>query len=89
VAMPVILTTPAEVDRWLAADAPKALELQRSLPEDALRMVASEPRARATAMSFCGWRRRETAPHGVQRVGVVMAFKIDGNLIVRQGRRLQ
>jgi putative SOS response-associated peptidase YedK len=31
-AMPVILTTPAEVDLWLAADAPKALELQRPLP---------------------------------------------------------
>jgi putative SOS response-associated peptidase YedK len=34
-AMPVILTTPAEVDLWLAADAPKALELQRPLPDDA------------------------------------------------------
>jgi putative SOS response-associated peptidase YedK len=40
-AMPVILTTPAEVDLWLAADAPKALELQRPLPENALRIVAS------------------------------------------------
>jgi putative SOS response-associated peptidase YedK len=40
-AMPVILTTPAEVDLWFAADAPKALELQRPLPEDALRIVAS------------------------------------------------
>ena len=40
-AMPVILTTPAEVDLWLAADAPKALELQRPLPDDALRIVAS------------------------------------------------
>jgi putative SOS response-associated peptidase YedK len=39
-AMPVILTTPAEVDFWLAADAPKALELQRPLPDDALRVVA-------------------------------------------------
>ena len=39
--MPVILTTPAEVDLWLAADAPKALELQRPLPDDALRIVAS------------------------------------------------
>jgi putative SOS response-associated peptidase YedK len=35
-AMPVILTTPEEVDLWLAADAPKALELQRPLPDDAL-----------------------------------------------------
>ena len=39
--MPVILTTPAEVDLWLAADAPKALELQRPLPENALQIVAS------------------------------------------------
>jgi hypothetical protein len=34
-------TTRAEVDLWFAADAPKALELQRPLPEDALRIVAS------------------------------------------------
>jgi putative SOS response-associated peptidase YedK len=40
-AMPVILTTPAEVDLWLLADLPKALELQRPLPDDALRIVAS------------------------------------------------
>ena len=40
-AMPVILTTPAEVDLWLLADASKALELQRPLPDDALRIVAS------------------------------------------------
>jgi putative SOS response-associated peptidase YedK len=40
-AMPVILTTPEEVDLWLLADAPKALELQRPLPDDALRIVAS------------------------------------------------
>jgi putative SOS response-associated peptidase YedK len=40
-AMPVILTTPAEVDLWLLADAPKALELQRPLLDDALQIVAS------------------------------------------------
>lgn len=40
-AMPVILITPAEVGLWLAAEAPKALELQRPLPDDALRIVAS------------------------------------------------
>jgi putative SOS response-associated peptidase YedK len=39
-AMPVILTTPGEVDLWLLADAPKALELQRPLPDGALRIVA-------------------------------------------------
>jgi hypothetical protein len=40
-AMPVILTTPSEVDLWLSADASKALELQRPLPDDVLRIVAS------------------------------------------------
>jgi putative SOS response-associated peptidase YedK len=43
-AMPVILTTPAEVDLWLLADAPKALELQRPLPDDLMRIVASGAR---------------------------------------------
>jgi putative SOS response-associated peptidase YedK len=43
-AMPVILTTPEEVDLWLAADAPKALELQRPLPDDALMIVTSGDR---------------------------------------------
>ena len=37
--MPVILTTPAEVDLWLMADPQKVLELQRPLPDDALRIV--------------------------------------------------
>jgi putative SOS response-associated peptidase YedK len=40
-AMPVILTKPEEIDLWLAADTPKALALQRPLPDDALRIVAS------------------------------------------------
>jgi len=39
-AMPVILTTPAEVDRWLAAPAKEALALQRPLPDGSLRIVA-------------------------------------------------
>jgi hypothetical protein len=39
-AMPVILTQPAEVDRWLEADTSDALALQRPLPDDALRIVA-------------------------------------------------
>ena len=43
-AMPVILTTPEEIDLWLHADAPKALELQRPLPDDVLRIVASGDR---------------------------------------------
>jgi putative SOS response-associated peptidase YedK len=39
-AMPVILTSTAEVDHWLEADAPDALALQRPLPENALSIVA-------------------------------------------------
>ena len=44
--MPVILTTRTEVDLWLAADAPKALESQRPLPDDALKIVASGEKER-------------------------------------------
>jgi putative SOS response-associated peptidase YedK len=39
-AMPVILTTPAEFERWLEADTVDALALQRPLPDDALRIVS-------------------------------------------------
>ncbi len=39
-AMPVILTTPDEFDRWLEADTLDALALQRPLPDDALGVVA-------------------------------------------------
>ena len=40
-AIPVTLTTLAEVDQWLTADTPKALAMQRPLPDDALRIVAN------------------------------------------------
>ncbi len=38
--MPVILTTPDEVDRWLTASANEALALQRPLPDGTLAIVA-------------------------------------------------
>ncbi len=37
----MILTTPAEVDLWLAAGTAAALELQRPAPDEALRIVAT------------------------------------------------
>ncbi len=48
-AMPVILTTAAEVDRWLTEETPVALELQRPLPEGALPIVARGERANGAA----------------------------------------
>ena len=39
-AMPVILTTADEVDRWMTDPAPRALALQRPLPDGALTIVA-------------------------------------------------
>jgi putative SOS response-associated peptidase YedK len=39
-AMPVILTTRDEIDMWMEAPGPVALQLQRALPDDALKIVA-------------------------------------------------
>ncbi|HWL04192.1 MAG TPA: SOS response-associated peptidase [Xanthobacteraceae bacterium] len=39
-AMPVILTTPFEVDTWMGAPADEALHLQRPLPNGSLQIVA-------------------------------------------------
>jgi putative SOS response-associated peptidase YedK len=38
--MPVILTTPEEVETWMTARADEALKLQRPLPDGSLRIVA-------------------------------------------------
>jgi putative SOS response-associated peptidase YedK len=40
-AMPVILTTAAEIEQWLTAPAEEALKLQRPLPDGALKIVAT------------------------------------------------
>jgi putative SOS response-associated peptidase YedK len=39
-AMPVILTTPTEVETWMTAPSDEALKLQRPLPDGTLRIVA-------------------------------------------------
>jgi putative SOS response-associated peptidase YedK len=39
-AMPVILTKPEEIEAWMTAPAKEALELQKPLHDDALRIVA-------------------------------------------------
>lgn len=39
-AMPVILTTEAEIERWMTASANEVPEMQRPLPDGALRIVA-------------------------------------------------
>jgi putative SOS response-associated peptidase YedK len=43
-AMPVILRSADEIDRWMTAPTEEALELQRPLPDDALRIVATGPK---------------------------------------------
>jgi putative SOS response-associated peptidase YedK len=42
--MPVILTSPDEIEAWLSAPAQEALRLQRPLPDGTLRIVAQGQR---------------------------------------------
>jgi hypothetical protein len=48
-AMPVILTTAEEYDRWLCAPAEDAKTLQRPLPDGVLKIVASDERSDKSA----------------------------------------
>jgi hypothetical protein len=45
--MPVILTSEGDRDAWLTAAVEEALKLQRSLPNEAVRVVATERKTRS------------------------------------------
>jgi len=47
--MPVILRTPEEIDVWMNAPAQVAFELQRPLPDDALKIVLRDSKEDAFA----------------------------------------
>ena len=53
-AMPVILTTPEECEAWLSAPVDEALALQRPLPDEGLRVVATNRRADGEAAPELG-----------------------------------
>jgi putative SOS response-associated peptidase YedK len=50
-AMPVILTSEAEVEQWMTAPVEQALKLQRPLADGALRVVASGERKDEAAVA--------------------------------------
>jgi putative SOS response-associated peptidase YedK len=50
-AMPVILTTAAEIEQWLTAPAEEALKLQRALPDGSLKIVATGEKEDFAALS--------------------------------------
>ena len=59
--MPVILTTPEEIDVWLNAPPLEALRLQRPLPDDALMIVArGEKKDEGAIMDTNAVRKRPT-----------------------------
>ncbi len=71
-AMPVILTTPEEVERWLSGDAAEALTLQRPLPDDALRIVArGEREDRLPVLRHSSWGAAAVRPSNVSGSDVV------------------
>lgn len=47
--MPVILRTKEAMTRWLTAPTAEALEMQRPLPDDALKVVATGKSSKAAA----------------------------------------
>jgi putative SOS response-associated peptidase YedK len=53
-AMPVILTTEAEIETWMTAPAEEALKLQRPLPDGTLRIVATGERTDGSADELTG-----------------------------------
>ena len=52
-AMPAILTTPEECDAWLSAEPAEALKLQRPLPDELLKIVATGERDDAAPEAAC------------------------------------
>jgi hypothetical protein len=76
-AMPVILTSPGEVDLWLEGKMLEALKLQRPLPDAALRIVAkgadscwlsSRKTGRAAALRRRAYHQRERRPRRSSRL---------------------
>ena len=53
-AMPVILRTDEEIDRWMTAPVADALQLQRPLPDDALVIVARGQKQDMVGLSILG-----------------------------------
>src|SRR6202023_2837007 len=55
-AMPVILTTEAEIETWMTAPAEEALKLQRPLPDGSLKIVATGEKEDEVSAVACGFR---------------------------------
>jgi putative SOS response-associated peptidase YedK len=55
-AMPVILTTPEEIDLWLEGEVAEALKLQRPLPDQMLSIVARSEKEDPPSFRNRSWR---------------------------------